>query len=181
MRIQPTIVSDASGYFGILFPEDAPGFTKREFGSIPPVLSEDALLEDLDPELEDALERLIVDPQDLKWLEEEIQATILILKYGYVSQIYPGVSAEEEALSHRSPRVQYLWTRLNWSEIISLNYESLGEERVRGAQKFYADIGQAPPTEALYHTPFVRWSYMSVDCDGYAGAGWCVRARFRKT
>ena len=176
MRIQPTIVEhNKNGPYGMLHSDDDPGFTAREYGSIPPVASEDAIIEDLDPTLEKALERLIIDPQDFRWLDEGVKASILILKYGYISMLNPNENCRQEALSHRSPRVQYLWGRLNWDEIMILSFRPLSPENQQEVLEFYDEIGRACPVSAMYRTPYARWINMGTDCDGYVAAQWVVR------
>ena len=180
-RIQPTVKEDGHGPFGTLHPEDDPGFTANEYGSIPPLASEDAILADLDPNLQEALERLIIDPNELQWMGDDTRDTVLILQYGYVSMTDPDINCRELALSHRSPRVQYLWSRLNWDEIIEQNFQPLSTHLQEEYRALYNYLGKPCPVAALYRTPVVEWWYMGIDCDGYAGAGWSVRAHFRNT
>ncbi len=181
MRIQPSIKTSENGPYGVIFEDEAhSGFSAREYGSIPPVTNPD-FLTDLDGSLEEALERIIVDPGDMKWLEEKILNSILILKYGYINQLNRKENCTDEALSHRSPRVQYLWARLNWDELIELNFEPKDAEWIIETKEFYASINKEPPVETLYHTPSAQWSYLTVDYDGYAGSSWYVCAHFRRS
>jgi hypothetical protein len=165
------------GLFGILFEGDGTGFSAEEYGSIPPVASED-LIEDLDPALEEALERLLINPGDLKYLGEDIIDTILIIQYGYVSMLDSKDNCRAEALSHRSSRVQYLWSRLDWDEIIVENFPPKSPKEQEQWRELYKEIDKELPTSRLYRTPSVQWNYMAVDYQGYAGARWYIRSYF---
>jgi len=175
MRIQPTFKEEDNGPYGMMYPEDEPGFTAQEYASIPPTNNSDITLSALSKQLEEALDVIIQDPADFKYLGDNIRESIVVIKYGYTTEFNPRQDCSDLVLEKLN--LQEKWKQLDWEEVISKNFLEWDEDYQEEIKSFYKEIDKPLPKEALYRRPYARWIYLGVDCEGYVGGQWDVSMR----